>query len=394
MKRTIIIHYSEIGLKKANTPYFVEKLRRHIKSRLEKKFKKTFDVKYALGRILVNEPEGFDLQKKEAQCVEVIRKIFGIKNFKFCFNGSLVVSKLGAEIWKNMPQFEERPETFCVKVKRAMKMDAKSFEMARDLGAILLEDGIDMKVKLKKPAFTVDVEFFNNFGFFSFYKYEGAGGLTANSQNKLVSLISSGIDSPVASYMMMRRGARIIFVSFHGKPYTNDSELKQVKDLVEILSEYQNDTRLWLIPFGKFQKSIKENRDVPGKVRTVIYRRMMLRIAEKISKKKNAKGIVTGDNFGQVASQTPENLFAVHQASTIPVFQPLIGMDKEDIIRMSEKIGAFEISKLPCEESCVTFAPRSPELKANVHDLVEYEKTIDIEKWMDHSLENAELISF
>lgn len=384
MKRLLIVHYGEIGLKGANKDYFVKKLKKAVKMRLEKRFRRTFSVWYTLGRLLVDLPERFN----EEKYVEVLSRIFGIKNFKFVRIGSTKIEKISEQIWKNMPKFEMSPENFRVKVKRSMELPYKSVEAERKIGALLLDKGLDLKVKLKNSDFIVDVEFFNNNGYFSYRTYQGQGGFPPNSQGKLVSLISAGIDSPVASFQMMRRGARVIFVHFHGYPYTDKEEMNQTKEIVEILSKYQFDTKLYLIPFGKIQKAIAVNKDVPAKPRTVIYRRMMLRIAEAIAKKEKAKGLITGDNYGQVASQTPENMFAIHDASKIPLFQPLIGFDKEDIIKIAEKIGTFEISKLPCKDSCSMFMPKHPELKANIHDLRIYEEKLPLNDWVKQSLVN------
>ncbi len=391
MKRYLLVHYGEIGLKLGNKDYFVKKLIRALKLRLKKKFGKSGNIDHFLGRLMIPLEEDFD----EREYVDVVEKIFGIKNFHFVFAGSADVDKLGEEIWENLPKWEKenRPKSFRVKVKRAMKMPFSSIESERKLGSVLWEKGLNMKVKLKGADFIVYVEFFNDYGYFSFKKYDGSGGLSSNSQGKLISLISSGIDSPVSSYMMMRRGARIIFVHFHGYPWTDKEESEQVKDLVQILSEYQADTKLYLVPFGDIQREIALNFDVPAKIRTVLYRRIMLKIAEKIAFKEKAKGLVTGDSFGQVASQTPENIFAIHECSQIPLFQPLIGFDKEDVIRLAEKIGTFEISKLPCKDTCSMFMPKSPELKANIHDVIKYEENLPVEKWIEDSIQKSELLS-
>ncbi len=395
MKRFILIHYGEIGLKKANKDYFVKKLCRCIKMRLEQRFRETFFVRHTLGRILVDLPGNFS-DKLEGEYVEIVSKIFSIKNFKFVFSGSLKIFKLGEQICDNIPKFvfegNGRPKNFRLKVKRSMNLPFTSQQAEQELGAFLLNKGINLKVKLKDPEFVVDVEYFNNYGYFSFNTYKGLGGMPSNSQGKLISLISSGIDSPVASYRMMRRGARIIFVHFHGYPYTDKAEMEQTKELVEMLSGYQFDTKLYLVPLGKIQKKIAANLDIPAKIRTVLYRRMMIRIAEKIAKKERAKGLVTGDNFGQVASQTPENMFAIHEASTIPVFQPLIGYDKEEIIEIAEEIGTFEISKLPCKDSCSMFMPKHPELKANVYDLRKIEDLLPHDEWIEDVLSDSEVI--
>jgi thiamine biosynthesis protein ThiI len=392
MKRLLIVHYSEIGLKLGNTSYFLGKLRNALKIRLEKKFRKTFSVIHVLKRFMICLPDDFD----ELEYSDVLQKIFGIKNFKFVYEGSVDVKKLGNQIWKNLPKyvFDKKPKSFRVKVKRSMILPCKSFEMERDLGAVLIDKGLDIKVNLTEPEFVVDVEFFDDHGYFSFKKYNGAGGLPSNSQSKLVSLLSAGFDSPVAAYQMMRRGARVIFVHFHGYPYTGKEEMEQVEDLVKILSGYQFDTKLYLVPYGKVQREIATNLDVPAKIRTVLYRRTMIRIAEEICKKEQAKGLVTGDNYGQVASQTPENIFAIHEASSVPIFTPLISFDKEDIIKIARKIGTHDVSMLPCKDTCTMFAPKTPELKANVRNVLEYEKKIDVEKLVTGALNGCEVKYF
>lgn len=384
----MLLHYGEIGLKKSNKDYFVKKLQRFLKLKLDRNFKGNFVVRHSLGRLTVKLPEKIDINKY----VDVVEKVFGVRNFKFVLEGSTDLKKLAGQIWDNMPKFEQKPANFVVRCKRSMVLPFHSVDAERELGALLLDEGLGLPVKLKNAELTIDVEFFNNHGFFSFKKYDGAGGLSVNSQGKLVSLISSGIDSPVASYLMMRRGARIIFTHFHGYPYTDKDEMAQVKQLVKILSGYQQHTKLYLLPFGQVQKAIATNLDIPGKIRTVLYRRMMVRIAEKIARQEKARGLVTGDSLGQVASQTSENMFAIHDASTIPLFQPLIGFDKEETVKLAEKIGTFEISKLPCKDSCTMFMPRKPELRANVYDVRRYEENLDVEKWVEKVVDEAEVI--
>jgi len=393
MRRFILLHYGEIGLKKSNMAYFVDKLKKRLKFVLQDEFRLNFSIKHTLGRILISSSDNFVDEQKYA---EVLSSVFGIQNFKFVWEGSLDLDVLISEMWENLPKnifdFDLKPRTFRVAVKRSMIMPFKSIELEREIGARLLKKGIDIKVKMVDPELVVDVEFFNGHAYFSFRKYKGAGGLSPNSQGRFISLISAGIDSPVASYLMMKRGARVIFTHFHAYPFSDKSELENVKSLVKILSKYQFDTKLYLIPFGKIQKSISTNLEIPSKIRTVLYRRLMIRIAEKIAKNEHAKGLITGDSLGQVASQTPENMFAIHDASTIPMFYPLIGFDKDETISMAEKIGTFKISKLPCTDTCAMFMPEHPEIRANVYDVREYEKLLPVNEWVEEALKSAEII--
>lgn len=395
MKRFILLHYSEIGLKKANKGYFVDKLRKQIKEKLEKRFRQTFVVSEILSRIIIPLQDGF----VEEEYVKVLRKIFGVKNFQFVYEGVTDIELIADQIWNNMPAdllsaFGNEIKTFCVRVKRSQELPLTSIEFEREIGAILLRHDIALKVKLKDMDFLVSVEFFNEHGYFSYKKYSGIGGMSANSGGKLVSLISNGIDSPVAAYKMMRRGARVIFAHFHSYPYTEQKDIENLKKLVGILSDYQFDTKLYLIPFAEIQKAIATNLDIPGNLRVVLYRRIMIRIAERIAKKDKAKGLITGDSYAQVASQTSGNLFAVHDASSIPLFQPLIAYDKEEIIMLAREIETFDISKLPCGDTCTMFVPKHPELNASIYDLRRIEEALPIDEWVEQAFSSAEIIFF
>lgn len=392
MKRYILIHYGEIGLKGENLQYFVKKLRNYIKIKLAKKFRDNFSLHYMLGRFLLSLPDDFD----ESKIANVLWKIPGIRNFKFVFAGSLDLTILEKEILLNLSdEFSQIQNlSFCVRAKRSMDIGVSSVEAEKRIGAFLLENRSNLKVNLSNPEYTVDIEFFNNQGFFSFKKYQGMGGLPSGSQGKLVSLVSSGFDSPVAAFQMMRRGAKVIFVNFHSYPFSDMDEINQVKELCGILAEYQPETKLFLVPFGDIQKKIATNLEVPAKYRVILYRRIMLKIAQEIAKRNKAKGLITGDNYGQVASQTPDNIFTIDEAVDFPVYRPLISFDKEDIIKISEKIGTYDISKLPCQDSCSMFTPKHPELNGNPFEARKYEEQFPVDMWIKEALLKSEIILF
>jgi thiamine biosynthesis protein ThiI len=392
MKRFILVHYGEIGLKGSNLQYFVKKLQKMIREKLQKKFKKTFNPRHILGRFMIPLVGKFE----EKDYIEVLKRIPGLHNFQFVYEGGIELEKLGKDIWKNLGKLakDESLKTFVVRVKRAQALPHSSCDFEAKLGAVLLQNGIEKKVKLKNADLEINVECFNEHGYFSYKKYNGLSGMPSNSGSKLVCMISGGIDSPVAAYRMIRRGARVIFVHFSGYPYTDAEEVEHVKELVDILSGYQFYTKLYIVPFGKIQKKIATTLEIPGKLRVVLYRRMMLRISEVISKKNAARGIVTGDSYGQVASQTPENMFAIHEASKIPLYQPLISYDKEDIIKIAEEIGTFEISKLPCKDTCSMFSPKHPELKATAKDAQAAEKHLDVEGLVAAAVEETEVVTY
>lgn len=389
MERHIIVHYGEIGLKKSYKTYFVKRLINNIKSKLANEFKKDFRIIHVLSRIVIDIPEVFD----EERCIKIFNTIVGIKNYKFVYSGSKDIQELSKQIFDNLPEHKDA-ENFCVRVKRSMVMPNTSHEMEREIGANLLKNDIGLAVRMKNPDLLVDIEFFSDTGYFSYRKHKGLGGLSPGISGKIVSLISSGIDSPVASFKMIQRGAKLAFVSFHSYPFSDVNEMEQVKSIVKILSKYQEDARLYLVPIGEIQRSISLNSDVPEELRNIIYRRLMVRIAEKIAYKEKAKAILTGDSLGQVSSQTLGNLYVTHQCSTFPLFQPLIGLDKEEIIDISEKIGTFDVSKLPCKEACTMFTPEKVETFANLEKVLSVEEKLPIDDWISSSLNDLEILRY
>jgi len=392
MKTYLLVHYGEIGLKGKNREYFVKRLGKQIRERLSLAFYRKISITHTLGRFLVKNV------KEDDNYQVVLKRIAGIKNFHFVYEGASGIEKLAEDIWgvwgKSWKKKFPDAKTFCVRVRKAQNMSYKSFEAERDIGAILLQKGIGLKAKMKDPDVEIYMEVFSNHGYFSFKKNFAMGGMPANTAGKFIAMLSAGIDSPVAAYKMMKRGARMIFVHFDGYPYTDDAEREHVKELVKILSDFQYDTKLFIVPFGKLQKTIATNMEIPSKYRTVLYRRFMVRIAERICKREGAYGIVSGDNLGQVASQTAQNMFAVHAVTSVPMYAPLIGYDKEEIVQVAREIGTFEISKLPCKDTCSMFTPKSPELNAKVYDLKKVEETLDIDKIVDECVKGAEVIKY
>ncbi|MBU1151847.1 tRNA 4-thiouridine(8) synthase ThiI [Patescibacteria group bacterium] len=389
LAKYLIVHYHELGLKGNNKDFFVKKLVKTLRDRLNSEFSLTHSVKHSIGRIYIPLEEGVD----EEAYARVVGRIFGIRYFGFYFAGDLDVEKLGAQIFENLPDLDA-VATFRVKCKRSQLYPLNSSQVERELGAILLRTGIDKKVKMEAADLVVQVEIFNEMAFFSFKRYEGAGGLPVASGGRLLSLISTGIDSPVASYLMMRRGAKVYFVHFHSYPYTDEVEVENVKKLVKILCDFGVSAKLYLIPLTKIQETIAKTLEIPAKYRVVLYRRMMIRLSEMVARKVKAKGLITGDSFGQVASQTTENMYAIREAASLPIYSPLIAFDKEDVVNVAEKIGTFEISRLPCKDTCAMFSPKHPVLDANPYDVRELEKFLDIDGLLVEAYEGVEILDF
>jgi thiamine biosynthesis protein ThiI len=254
------------------------------------------------------------------------------------------------------------------------------------LGAAVKEKS-GARVDLTNAEFTIIVEILPHDAFFGFNKLPGAGGLPVGASGRLVSLISGGFDSPVAAYRMMQRGCRLIFVHFHGAPYQDKISQEKVRDLVRILTQHQYQSRLFLVPFGEIQGQIVAA--VARPLRVVLYRRMMLRIAEAIARHEKAQALVTGESLGQVASQTLENMAVIQQAAVLPILRPLVGMDKQEIVDQARRIGTFETSSIPDQDCCQLFVPKHPATKAQLREVEEAEQTFDIKELVRLGLDGA-----
>jgi len=287
---------------------------------------------------------------------------------------------------------ENKFKTFKIKTKRLNKSySLNSPEINRKIGEYLLENTLNLKVKMKDQEYTLYLDILEKDKALIYSeKIKGPGGLPTGTAGNVISLVSSGFDSPVASYQIMKRGARIIFVHFHSYPQTNKASLNNVKKIVKILNQYQFKSILYLVPFLNIQKEIHLKCSPALKI--ILYRRLMIRMAEILAKKEGAKALVTGESLGQVASQTLENIQAINEASSLPILRPLVGTDKEDIINQARIIGTFEISSAPYEDCCSLFVPKHPETKAKLSDVLNEEKKIDLNEMINKALNKIEKI--
>jgi thiamine biosynthesis protein ThiI len=247
-------------------------------------------------------------------------------------------------------------------------------------------------VSLKNPDQTIYIELLSKEAYVSTEKIDGPGGMPVGVSGKVVCLLSGGIDSPVAAYRMIKRGCRAVFVHFSGRPLVSRASEEKARDLVKLLTSYQYKSRLYIVPFGEIQRDIVLN--TPAPFRVVLYRRMMLRIAEHIAERERCWGMVTGDSLGQVASQTPENLSVIGEAATLPILRPLIGMDKIEITDEARKLGTYEISIEPDQDCCKLFTPPHPSLKTRRDVLQNVEKTLDVPHLIRKGIEKIEVEAF
>lgn len=370
----IIINYDEIILKGKNRPFFERVLADNIKEFLE-------DIVYAKmskegGRLIVEIGAKTEISKTR----DILKNIPGISNFSFASMEGNDMEKICRKTLQILNESEKLHDykTFKVSARRSDKnFVLKSPQINARVGEYIFEN-----TKLEVDVHDPDLEIIVNVGsggtFIYFKKIRGVGGLPVGTAGNLVSLLSGGIDSPVASYMMMKRGAKITFVHFKSKTLAGSGEgIDKIRTLVKILCKFQRSCAVYIIPFEEFQKEIIAN--VLSRYRMIVYRRIMLKMAEKIAKRTGAGGVIVGDSLSQVASQTLENLGVAYNAVSLPVFAPLIGMNKQETIDAAKKIGTYEISIIPYPDCCSFLAAKHPETKARIGEITNQEKNLEID---------------
>lgn len=373
MERRFVCHYGEIALKGENRSFFEKKL--------------LFALREALPGSKIISPRGrIVITTSIDDAKERLKKIPGIDYF---FEAEIVESSVGVIEEKILTLLQKKEfNTFRVTVKRSDKsFPVPSPEFASSLGSSIVNN-TQKKVDLFSPELTIYVEINRENSYIYFNKIKGVSGIPVSSSGKAVALISGGIDSPVASFCMMKRGLKIVFVHFHSYPSTSKQSIEKVEELVKKLSAFQGRSILYLVPFNNIQKEIMIN--TKEKLRVLLYRRFMMRIAERVAKKEKAKALVSGESLGQVASQTIENIQVTGEVVGMPVFRPLIGSNKEEIISIARKIDTYETSILPEEDCCVRFLPQKPEVKGKSLEVKQEEDILNGEELIEKALEEAE----
>ena len=389
MFTAFLIKYAEIGIKGKNRYLFEDMLVRQIKFAL-KKCEGKFLIHKTQGRIFVDAEGEFDYD----DAIERLKKVFGISGI--CPVISVEdegFEKLCDTVVKYIDDvYPDKNKTFKVNARRARKNYPKeSMEINADLGAAILNAYPEMTVDVHKPDIMFNVEIREKIYIYSEI-IPGPGGMPVGSGGKAMLLLSGGIDSPVAGYMIAKRGVKIDAVYFHAPPYTSERAKQKVVDLARIVSQYTGPIYLHVINFTDIQLYIHEK--CPHEELTIIMRRYMMRIAEHIAKETECLGLITGESIGQVASQTMNSLIATNEVCELPVYRPLIGFDKQEIVEVSEKIGTYETSILPFEDCCTIFVAKHPVTKPNVNVIRRHEKYLDekIDELVKIALETDELI--
>lgn len=369
--RYVICHYSEIALKGKNRAFFERKLIENIKRSINSDFFSY--IKKISGRILIELSDKGMAEREEIS--KSLNFVFGISSFLFCIKENQEIDNIGKSVLSILKK--EKFETFKISSKRSDKnIPITSQELNEKIGFVVLSNIKKIKVDLHNPDIVCFIEMVQGSSFISCAKYFGPGGFPIGTGGRAISLLSGGIDSPVASYMAMRKGLKLSFIHFHSYPETSESSINKVRDLVKILSKYQGPSKLYLVPFSLVQKKIILN--LSAKNRVIFYRRLMLKITEEVLNKERSLAIITGESLGQVASQTLENIKAINQSVNSLILRPLISKDKEMIIDKAKEIKTFNISILPHDDCCARFLPRRPETRAKTEEIIKEEKKINV----------------
>ena len=376
---SVLVRYHEIALKKGNRAYFTELLKRNLLAAVKDLGAK--EIRSLPARLLLT----FKNDVPAATLIERMSSVFGVANFSIVERTERDIDALRSRILESLNG--GRFQSFRIETQRGDKtFPLTSPQINRQLGAAVQEKS-GARVDLDNAEFTVTVEILPHDAFFGFNKIAGAGGLPVGSSGRVAALISGGFDSPVAAYRMMQRGCRIIFVHFHSVPYQDKTSQEKVRQLVQLLTRHQFTSRLYMVPFAEIQRQIVAA--VARPLRVVLYRRMMLRIAEAIARQEKAKALITGESLGQVASQTLDNMAVIQQAARLPILRPLVGMDKQEIIDQARRIGTFEVSSVPDQDCCQLFVPKHPATKARFIDVEEDETKLDVKDLLRYGIENT-----
>jgi tRNA uracil 4-sulfurtransferase len=377
MKKLLVKFSSEITLKGLNRKSFEDVLIRNIKSSIGQ----DYNIKKDSGRLFIDE--------YAEDTIEKITKIFGVLSVAEADVVEKDVEQIGAAAVEQLKKIGN-VKTFKVESKRGdKKFPLNSLEISRTIGGIILKNIPDINVDVHNPEIVIRVEVRDMAYVFS-KEYKGVAGMPYKTSGKGVLLLSGGIDSPVAGYMMAKRGLELVSVYYHSHPYTSERAKEKVVDLARKLTEYTGSMKLYVVPFTKIQMEIIEK--CREDELTIIMRRYMMKIADEIAKKEGALALVTGESLGQVASQTLESMYVTNDIVTMPVFRPVVAMDKVDIMDISRQIGTYDISILPYEDCCTIFVPKHPKTKPRLRDIESSESVLNMDELVSEAIQGAEII--
>lgn len=398
-KKVYVVRYGEVALKGMNRPYFERMLMDRIKNKL--RGIKGIRVNREEGLLVIRAYEDAD----EKLLIDTVSKIFGVDSISpvkevesrletieeaaVAYAKDIVSSMINGAEDKGEAKEEAAPITFKVEAKRGDKnFPMESPDLAKHIGGCILKGVDNLKVDVHNPDFKITVHVKKANTFIYEKRVSGFGGLPLGTNGKGLALFSGGIDSPVAAFLMAKRGMYIEAVHFHSYPFTSRRAYEKVKDLAKVLTTYCGHISIHSVNLLEIQKEIVEK--CPEEELTLHTRRFMMKIAEKIAKESGALMLITGENLGQVASQTAEALVVTDEATSLPIMRPLIGMDKTEIIKIARDIETYEISIRPFEDCCTVFLPKHPKTKPKLTEIKKSESLLDVDGLIERALENKE----
>jgi len=377
----VLIHYGELGLKGLNRPSFERKLVENIVKALDGlDFGK---IRKIHGRILLELSEKSDVGKVE----EALKKVFGISWFAFCFETEAQLDHIKQIINENFKI--EAGTKLKVSTKRADKtLPFTSMDVNRELGAYLVKN-FDAEIALKEPQKEIFVELAEGKAYVFDRKIRGLYGLPVGVSGKVLHLLSGGIDSPVAAWLLMKRGCQVDFLHFHAFQNFDEKRCEKILKLAKVLAQYNPNPTAFFVPFYPFEAEAVE---APAKYRLVLFRRFMVRVAEEIAKKHDIKALGSGENLAQVSSQTLENMAVISRATNLPIFRPLLTYEKNETVNLAKQIGTFEISITPYKDCCSIFLTKHPATKAKLEIVEALERKMNLKEAIKECLEKTETV--
>ncbi|PTX65012.1 thiamine biosynthesis protein ThiI [Melghirimyces profundicolus] len=384
MNDLLLIRYGELALKGKNRSDFENRLTENIREKLKPfpgvKVKKTF------GRVLVE----LNGQRMEP-VAQALTEVFGVVGVAPCKRVESDIDRIREAALELVREQNPRPRTFKVIAKRARKdFPLRSQEINHLVGSHILKRTEGLQVDVHDPELALRVEVRKEGTYLYGSDLPGPGGLPVGSSGRVMLMLSGGIDSPVAGYLTLKRGAALEAVHFHSYPFTSERARQKVEDLGRILTRYAGKIRLHVVPFTEIQTGIREH--CPSSYMITIMRRFMVRISEELAQRNKALALVTGESLGQVASQTLESMKAINDVTRMPILRPLVGMDKQEIMEISRKIGTYETSILPYEDCCTVFQPKSPVTRPGVERSRELEARLDVDRLVSAAVEGTEWV--
>ena len=387
---SVIVHYQEIALKGRNRPWFIDRLAAGLRGATA-----DVDVTYVrplMGRIEV----GLGPAAEWPVVRERLGRVFGVANFARARSTGRAIDEIAGAIVRHLDEPDaltgEHATSFRVRASRADKSyPLTSPQIEREVGG-RIKAATGWRVDLDAPDLAIGIEILPDRVFYTLGKEPGQGGLPTGTSGAVLCLLSGGIDSPVAAYRLMKRGCRVRFVHFHAYPILSRASLDKTREIADLLTGHQLRSRLYSVGFGEIQRTIVLS--APAPLRVVLYRRMMMRIAERVAGVCGAQALVTGESVGQVASQTIENLAVINGVVSLPVLRPLIGSDKEEITREARRLGTYPISIIPDQDCCTLFVPRRPATRAGLQEVERAERRLPVDELIDKALTHVERQDF